>query len=163
MMKRLLVRGAFASLGLAVTLAWWTYNPRGKGPASQSTIPAKIGSGGQMLAIEADSSSPATMRVSFEQLDKPIGEQILLESWEKIPAGTRMWTIDVPPGVGGYIELGADHPNAGDVLTMRVHMNGNLVDEQTDKLDKPLEPNTAFFVQDHFDDYSKAAEEAQKQ
>jgi hypothetical protein len=53
-----------------------------------------------------------------------------------------------------YIELDADHPNAGDTLTMRVHMNGKLADEQTDKLDQPLEPNTAFFVQDHYDDYS---------
>jgi hypothetical protein len=50
-----------------------------------------------------------------------------------------------------------DHPNVGDTLTMRVHMNGKLVDEQTDKLDQPLEPNTAFFVQDHYDDYSLAA------
>jgi hypothetical protein len=40
-------------------------------------------------------------------------------------------------------------------------MNGKLVDEQTDKLDGPLEPNTAFFVQDHNDDYSKAAEQAE--
>ena len=162
-MKRLLVRGAFALLGLAVTLAWWTYGSKGKTPPSQSTIPAKVGSGGQMLEIEAENSTAATMRVSFEQLDKPLGEQILLQSWEKIPAGTRMWTIDVPPGVGGYIELGADHPNAGDTLTMRVHMNGNLADEQTDKLDQPLEPNTAFALQDHFDDYSKAAEQAHQQ
>ena len=156
-MKKLLVRGGLSLLGIAVILAWWTYGPKGKQAPSASHIPSKVGNGGQKLEIEADSSSAATMRVSFEQLDKPAGEQELLESWEKIPAGTQSWSIDVPSGVGGYIGLEADHPNVGDKITMRVRMNGDLVDEQTDNLEKPLEPNTAFFVQDHFDDYSQAA------
>jgi hypothetical protein len=158
-MSKLLVRGGLSLLGIAVTLAWWTYGPKGKQVPSESHIPSKVGSGGQKLEIEAESSSAATMRVSFEQLDKPAGEQQLLDSWEKIPAGAQSWSIDVPSGVGGYIELEADHPNAGDKLTMRVRMNGSLVDEQTDSLEKPLEPNTAFFLQDHFDNYSQAAQE----
>ena len=158
-MSKLLVRGGLSLLGIAVTLAWWTYGPKGKQVPSESHIPSKVGSGGQKLEIEAESSSAATMRVSFEQLDKPAGEQQLLDSWEKIPAGAQSWSIDVPSGVGGYIELEADHPNAGDKLTMRVRMNGSLVDEQTDSLEKPLEPNTAFFLQNHFDNYSQAAQE----
>jgi hypothetical protein len=159
MMRKLLVRGGLSVLGIALTLAWWTYGPKGKSTASESHIPAKIGAGGQTLEIEVESSGPATMRVSFEQLDKPVGEQQLLQSWEKAPGGAHSWSIDVPPGVGGYIELEADHPNPSDTLSMRVRMNGNLVDEQTDKLSSPLEPNTAFFLQDHFDDYSRAAQQ----
>jgi len=144
-------------------LAWWSYGPgsKGKPVTTENHIPSKVGTGGQMLEINAESTSAATMRVSFERLDKPPGEQMILDSLEKIPAGTKSWSIDVPSGVGGYIELDADHPNAGDTLTMRVHMNGKLVDEQTDKLDGPLEQGTAFFVQDHYDDYSKAAEQAE--
>jgi hypothetical protein len=161
-MRKLLIRGGLSLLGTAVMLAWWSYGPHGKsGAAPVNYIPAKVGAGGQMLQVDAESTCAATMRVSFEQLDKPPGEQIILNSSEKVPAGTKSWSIDVPSGVGGYIELEADHPNAGDTLTMRVHMNGKLVDEQTDKLDGPLEPNTAFFVQDHYDDYSKAAEQAE--
>jgi hypothetical protein len=162
-MRKLLIRGGLSLLGLAVTLAWWTYGPAGKQVASQSHIPAKVGDGGQMLEIDTETSSASTMRVSFDQLDKPAGEQQLLDSWEKIPAGSRSWSIDVPGGVGGYIELQADHPKVGDTITMRVHMNGKLVDDQTDRLEKDLEPNTAFFVQDHFDDYSKAEEAEQQQ
>jgi len=157
-MNRLLVRGGLSLLGIAVTLTWWTYGPKGKPAPTESHIPSKVGLGGQLLEIDAENSSAATMRVSFEQLDKPSGQQMLLDSWEKIPAGTRSWSIDVPSGVGGYIELEADHPNAGDKLTMRVHMNHKLVDDQSETLDKPLEANYAFFVQDHFDDYSKAAQ-----
>jgi hypothetical protein len=155
-MNKLLVRGGLSMLGIAVTLAWWTYGPKSKQAPSESHIPSRVAGGGQKLEIEADTSSAATVRASFEQLDKPAGEQLLLESWEKIPAGQRSWSVDVPAGVGGYIELQADHPNAGDKIAMRVRMNGTLLDEQTDTLEKPLEPNTAFFVQDHFDDFSKA-------
>ena len=158
-MSKLIVRGGLSLLGLAVTLAWWTFGPKGKQVPAESQIPPKVGTGGQKLEIETESSSSATMRVSFEQLDKPAGEQQLLNSWEKIPAGSKSWSIDVPSGVGGYIELEAEKPKPGDKITMRVRMNGHIVDDQTDTLDKPLEPNTAFFVQDHFDDYSKAAEQ----
>lgn len=162
-MRKLLIRGGLSLLGMALTLAWWSYGPdsKGKPVPTSNHIPAKVGNGGQMLEIDAESTSAATMKVSFEQLDKPSGEQMLLDSSEKIPAGSKSWTIDVPAGVGGYIELEADHPNAGATVTMRVHVNGRLADEQTDKLDGPLEPNTAFFVQDHYDDYSKAADQAE--
>ena len=131
-MRKLLVRGGLSLFGVVVTLAWFTYGPKGKTVVSSDHIPAKIGIGGQTLKIEAENSSAATMRVSFEDLSKPTGEQRLMESWEKIPAGTRSWSIDLPPGVGGYIELGADHPNAGDTLTMRVRMNGTTRASRTD-------------------------------
>jgi hypothetical protein len=158
-MRRLLIRGGLSLLGTALTLAWWSYGTgsKGKPVPNENHIPSKVSTGGQMLEIDTESTSAATMRVSFERLDKPPGEQIILDSLEKIPAGTKSWSIDVPSGVGGYIELDADHPNVGDTLTMRVHMNGKLVDEQTDTLDQPLEPKTAFFVQNHYDDYSLGA------
>jgi hypothetical protein len=159
-MRKLLIRGGLSALGVVTALLWFSYGPKGKSVASQSHIPTKVGTGGQTLEIDAESSSPATMSVSFDNLSKPIGEQLLLNTWEKIPAGTHSWSIDVPAGVGGYIELDADHPNVGDSLTMRIHMNRKLVDEQSEKLNSPLEPNTAFFLQDHFDDYSNRAPEA---
>lgn len=161
-MRKVLVRGGLLVLGVVAMLAWFTYGPKRKSVASENHIPSKISTGGQTLQIDAESGSPATMRVSFEDLSKPVGKQQLLQSWEKIPAGTRSWSIDVPPGVGGYIELGADHPTTGDTLTMRVRMNGRLLDEQTEKLNAPLEPNTAFFLQDHFDDYSDPAQQANR-
>lgn len=147
-MRRLLIRGGLPLLGTALTLVWWSYGPgsNGKPVSTENHIPSKVGTGGQMLEIDAESTSTATMRVSFERFDKPPGEQIILDSLERIPAGTKSWSIDVPSGVRGYVELDADHPNAGDTLTMRVHMNGKHVDEQTDKLEQPLEPNTAFFA-----------------
>jgi hypothetical protein len=88
-------------------------------------------------------------------LGKPSGQQMLLQSREKIPAGSHNWTIDAPSGVGGHIELEDDHPEPGATLTQRIKINGKEVDQQTDRLNGVLEPNTAFFVQFHADDYSK--------
>jgi hypothetical protein len=159
MIKKLAIRGGLALLGMGATLAWWTLHPGDSNTKSADHIPAKVWAGGNTLDIEVDSSSAATMRVSFTDHEKPAGSQPTLETWEKIPAGARSWSIDVPSGVGGYIEIEADKPNAGDKLTMRVKMNGHSVDEQSEKLEGALQPGTAFFVQDHFDDYSKAMED----
>lgn len=161
-MKKLFLRLAFSALGMAATLLWWTYHDKGSSSRAQSVshIPDKVAAGGNQLEVATETSTASTLRISFEDLSKPTGQQILLEAWEKIPAGSRTWTLDVPSGVGGYIELEADHPNPGDTLTERIRVNGKDIDHQTDRLESPLQPNTAFFVQFHYDDFSKAGEPA---
>jgi hypothetical protein len=153
-MKRLLVGCVLFLLSLAFMRGWWTL--RAKGKQARNLIPAKILDGDQSLEIDTASSTAATLRVSLKQRDQPTGQQILLNAYQKVPAGSRSWMIDIPAGVGGNIKLEADEPKPGDTLSMRVHVNGSLVDEQTDALNQPLLPDTAFFLQDHFDDYSKA-------
>jgi hypothetical protein len=159
-MQKLLIRLGLAVLGLGLSIAWWTIRGNDSKVQSVAKIPVKVLAGGNQLEVFAEASTASTMRISFSDLSKPSGSQQIMQSWEKILAGTRSWTIDVPSGVGGYIELGADHPNAGDTLTVRLKMNGKDVDHQTERLNGALEPNTAFFVQFHYDDYSKAGMEA---
>ena len=72
-----------------------------------------------------------------------------------MPAGTYRWTIDVPGGTGGYVELNAVTPKAGDRLKFRILANGRTVFEDSDELLQPLEPGYAFFVQAYFEDYAK--------
>lgn len=155
-MKRLLLRLGLSVLGTVVTLLWWTYHDKGSSAQSMSHIPAKVADGGNQLVIEVEGSTASTMRIDFEDLSKPVGQQILLNAWEKVPAGPHTWTVDIPSGIGGYIEFEADHPNPGDTLTQRVKINGKEVDSQTDRLDSALEPNTAFFVQFERNDFSQA-------
>ena len=159
-MKRLAIRAGLAVLGMAITLTWWTIHHGDSHSQSSSRIPDKVWSGGHTLEIEVESTSTATMRViSFSQHDKPAGEQQTLETYEMIAAGTRSWTIEVPAHVGGYIEIEAENPNPGNRLAMKVKSNGKLVDEQTEKLDQPLQSGHAFFLQVHYDDYSNAGSE----
>jgi len=155
-MKRILIRLGLSVLGTVITLLWWTYHDTGSKAQSMNHIPAKVAEGGNQLVIEVEGSTASTMRIDFEDLSKPSGQQILLNAWEQVPAGLHTWTVDIPGGVGGYIEFEADHPNPGDTLTQRVRVNGKEVDHQTEKLDSPLQPNTAFFVQFQRDDFSHA-------
>lgn len=159
-MQKLLIRLGLAILGLGISIAWWTIRGNDTKIQSMDKIPAKVLAGGNQLEVFAEASTPSTMRISFSDLSKPSGSQQIMQSWEKIPAGTRTWTIDVPSGVGGYIELGADHPNAGDTLTVRLKLNGKDVNQSTERLNGALEPNTAFFVQFYYEDYSKAGMES---
>jgi len=161
-MTKLAIRAGLAVLGMAITLTWWSMHPGDSHSQSSSRIPDKVWSGGHTLEIEVESTSAATMRVSFSQHDKPAGEQQTLETYEKIAAGARSWTIDVPAHVGGYIEIGADKPSPGDRLAMKVKSNGKLVNEQTEKLDQPLQSGYAFFLQVHYDDYSNAGSEREE-
>ena len=158
-MKKLILRLGLSALGIAATLLWWTYHDTGSSAQSMSHIPAKVGEGGNRLVVETETTTPSTLRITFDDLRKPVGQQILVESREKIPAGPHSWTVDIPSGIGGYIELEADHPNPGDTLTQRIRVNGKEVDSQSDRLDSALQPNTAFFVQFHRDDFSSAEAE----
>jgi len=155
-MKRLLIRLGLLVLGTVVTLLWWTYHDKGSSAQSISHIPVKVGQGGTQLVIEVEGSTSSTVRIDFEDLSKPSGQQILLNAWEKVPAGPHTWTVDIPSGVGGYIEFEADHPNPGDTLSQRLKVNGKEVDSQTERLDSALQPNTAFFVQFQRNDFSRS-------
>lgn len=49
-----------------------------------------------------------------------------------------------------------------DVAENVAKMNGKDVEQQTDRLDGALEPNTAFFVQFYHEDYSKTGSETEE-
>ena len=140
-------------LGLVLVIGWWTItgNRISTAPA-QDRIPASVwGGGGGKLEIEAETSTLATMAVSFSD---ERGERHL-ETYERVSPGTYRWSIDVPSDTGGYVELNADEGKIGDRLKFRVTANGRTVFERSDHLDQPREPGYAFFVQAFFDDYAK--------
>jgi hypothetical protein len=156
-MSRLLKRVLLSVLGMVITLVWWSIRPGHDNHSSVDHIPASVwDGGGGVLTIETDASCPAILRVSFYESEKEYGEGRQLETWEKIPAGARTWTIQVPPGAGGTVELNAESPKVGDRLQYTLKVNGEVVDEQSESLDEELESGYAFAVQTEFDDYGKA-------
>src|SRR5262245_63630413 len=153
-MSRPLKRWLLTLAGMAVTLAWWSIRPGHDNHSSAEHIPASVwDGGGGVLTIATDASCPATLRVSFYESDKEIGQGRQLETWEKIPAGSRSWTIQVPPRASGTVELDAETPKVGDRLRYTLTMNGHVVDEQSQSLDEELASGYAFFLQTMFDDY----------
>ena len=140
-------------LGLVLVLGWWTVtgNMVSTDKAVEK-IPASVfGGGGAKIEIEAETTTPARMMIGFsdEKGDRN------LESFEDVAAGTYRWTIDVPKEIGGYVELNATAPKAGDRLKFRILSNGRTVFEDSDELLQPLEPGYAFFVQAYLEDYAK--------
>jgi hypothetical protein len=64
-----------------------------------------------------------------------------------------------PHGWEAYIEIQADKPKASDKRTLRINSSGNLVNQQTEKLEGPLQSRKAFLVQAFYDDSSNAQKE----
>ncbi|HVN37117.1 MAG TPA: hypothetical protein VMW19_02960, partial [Myxococcota bacterium] len=142
-------------VGLALVLVWWTL--RGAGDAHTETarrIPTVVWDGGAgTLTIHAETTTPAQMRVSFhEQSQDPKAR--LLETYEDVGPGSHSWTIDVAKEVGGTVELSATSPRPGDRLHWTLEAAGNVVDEQNETLEKPLEPGYGFFIQANFEDFA---------
>ncbi len=153
-MGNLFKRGGLAILGLVAVLAYWSLRGDSSSKASEG-IPSQVwGGGAATLAIDVETTAPARFSVTFAERDKQDGR--MLETWTKVAAGSHSWTIDVPSRVGGYIELGAEHPNVGDRLRFGIRVNDRVVSEQSDTLREALQPGYAFFVQAHFEDYSTA-------
>jgi hypothetical protein len=140
-------------LGLVLVLGWWTFTGNMVSTdKAVAKIPASVfGGGAAKIEVEAETTTPARMMIGFSD-DK--GDRHL-ESYEDVAAGTFRWTIDVPSEIGGYIELNANAPKAGDRMKFRVKSNGHTVFEDTQELEQALEPGYAFFVQAYFEDYAK--------
>jgi hypothetical protein len=149
-MGNLLKRGVVSVLGMAAVLAYWSFRGGSSGE-SMDKIPAKVWAGGGQLSIDVETTCPARMSVTFGERDKEDGKS--LEAWQKIPAGRHSWTIDVPPRVGGYIDLTAEEPKVGDRLSWTIRANGRVVDQQSETLEQPLRDGYAFGVQVYVEDY----------
>jgi hypothetical protein len=157
-MTGLIKKAVGAVLGMALVLGYWTFvGGSGTQTESMDTIPAKVWEGGAgTMQIEIESTSPAQMRISFYERSEE-EEAKSVETYEDVPAGLHTWTIDLPANTGGYVELGAVKPKVGDKLSMKVLVNGKVAYEENSTLEQELQPNYAFFVQAHFEDYSRAA------
>jgi hypothetical protein len=148
-LQRFLKRIVLAALGLVVTLAWWSIT--GDGSDEVKGIPATVWEGdGGTLSVEVETATPARFSMSFsDEADRT------MHAWTNVNAGKNQWTVKIPRGAGGYIELGAEEPKVGDRLQWKIYLNGELVDEQSETLEQPLQSGYAFFLQSYYDDYSK--------
>ena len=142
-------------LGLVVVLTWWTIRGDRSPPEEQlQGIPAKVwDGGGGTLAIEVDASTDATLSIDFhERRDGGRNSN----AREKVGPGAHSWSIEIPPNAGGYIEFEADAPQPGAKLSWTIRRDGRSIASGEETLDQPLGKNEAFFLQEYYDDYSKA-------
>jgi hypothetical protein len=150
-------RVGYTVVGVAAVLAYWSLKGSGgRGTTSIEGIPTKVwDGGGGTVVVETEGTMAGRFSMTFSERGK--ADPRSMETWTNVGAGVHSWTVEVPPGVGGYVELGTDTPQLGDRLDLRVRVNGNVVYEDADTLREPLGKGYAFFVQAYMDDYATGA------
>jgi hypothetical protein len=149
-------------LGVALTLGVWTVKGwfTGEANATVAHIPDKAwDGGGGSVVIEAESTDPARVSVTFETRN-PVdsADHKMLETWERIGPGQHTWTIEVPAGVGGTAEVDAEGPQVGSRVRVAVKIGGRTVAEDSLVLHEPLRGGDGFFAQVHLEDYATGKE-----
>ncbi len=157
MLKKLVMTVA----GVAVMLAYWSIKARfssGDDPSVKSgSIPAKVlGGGGGLIDIEAEASGEGVVSVIFESNNDGVGDNQhkFVETWEKISPGVHNYTIDVPPNMGGSIEVRMDDPPVGSKVRATFKLHGSTVAEDIQTLPEPLKPGYGFTAHVQVEDYT---------
>ena len=157
-MDGLAKRFVMGVLGVAVMLGFWTVKGwvTGEAGATVSHIPDKVwDGGGGTIVVEAESSDPARVSISFET-NTPIdsADHKMLETWERVGPGLHTWSIDVPAGVSGTAEVDAEAPRPGSKVRVAVKVGDRTAAEDGLVLDGPLKAGEGFFAQVHLEDYA---------
>ena len=154
----LIKRAVIAVLGTVATLAWWTFRGPPDHTEMLSEVPAVVWEGGTPVTIAASNSHEGKLHLSFNRKN-PKGDtepDISLEANVKLAPGDHTYTIQVPPAVHGYVELGIDAPPVGAKAAVKVHVGDKVAAEDEAQLDAPLEKGYAFFAQIYMQDYAAA-------
>jgi hypothetical protein len=146
-----------SALGLIAVLAYWTitghHTTTNTGP---TRMPTKfLNGGGGTLTIDADSSSPATLRYTLHGPLVDGSAKDKVEGYEELGAGPHSWTTEIAPNTGVYLEWEARNPQPGARLNWTVKLNGKEIDTQQDTLQGALKANEAFFIQYEREDVTR--------
>lgn len=141
-------------LGVAATLTWWTFTGSGGGDAEQfDELPAVVfDGGGGTFTITFETNAEAVFKANFSQWDELDDESREIYAQETFSPGRWIETVEVPRDGYVYFEVGVPDPEPGASLSWTVSFDGTLVYEESESLDKPLEPGYAFFVNFEVDD-----------
>jgi hypothetical protein len=154
-MSSIVKRVLFSVLGVAVMLAWWTIRgDSGSNTKVQKSIPAKVwDGGGGTISVELETTVAGKMSIGFEERVEKDARSLQTE--EHVAPGKHLWSVEVPTNAGGYIEFDAEAPKVGDKMSWVVRHNGNQIAHDDMTLQEELKPGYAFFLQEHYHDYSK--------
>lgn len=153
-------------LGIALVLVWWTLRGPAKDPnhtIQETKIPEMYWEGGNhVLTIDASTTTDSTVSLSL-QSPKPGGkpdESRWQEAFEPMAPGAKTWTVHFPDNTQfGTAELEAKNPKVGDKISWSILLDGQMIQQDEYVLDKPLEPNTAMFLQISLEDFLKPADD----
>jgi len=91
----------------------------------------------------------------FEATAKNNGTPVRsLDTYQKVPAGSHSWSVDVPSAVGGDLEFEAEQPKPGSHLKWTVRCGSRILAENSETLNSALQGNEAFFLKFDSEDFA---------
>ena len=143
-------------IGVALTLAWWSFRCDHKSVPTSDKIPAVVfGGGGGAVTVSFDVSGPAVLRASFGHgKNGKGGHDQRLDAYPKFPAGHHEVTFDAAPETWSSLELELERPSPGATLSWSVTAGGREVHRHSEALKGALAANEAFFDNVEFEDVS---------
>jgi hypothetical protein len=143
-------------IGVALTLAWWSFRGEHKSvPTSDRIPPVVFGGGGGPVTVSFDVSGPAVLRASFGHgKNGKGGHDQRLDAYPKFPAGHHEVTFEAAPETWSSLELELERPSPGATLSWSVTAGGREVHRHSEALSGALAANEAFFDNVEFADVS---------
>jgi hypothetical protein len=142
--------------GVALFMMWTNVSSSDGASAYASTIPATVfDGGGGSLEVEFTTNQPAELGFAFERYDERADEARELGGSESFEPGTHRRAIDVSPSTYLYLELGVPDAEPGAEISWSVSIDGRVVMRASDRLEEPLGPGYAFFIQAEADDITQ--------
>lgn len=144
-MKRMAIKAGLSVFGVLLMLGYWTFfdkKPVSKGGGSH--IPDTVlGGGGDQLVIDIDVNGNAEVGMMVDKPHAPNVDQPFEEWYQKVEPGHHTFTVELAPKTSGTIDLRALDPQIGNKLSWTVTRAGKQIAQETDTLDKALQPGYA--------------------
>ena len=141
---------------VALFMMWTSVSPSDGASRHLPAVPATVfDGGGGMLGVEFTTNQPADLAFGFERYDGAADEARDVGGSERFDPGTHSRTIDVSPSTYLYLELGVPDAEPGAEISWTISIDGRAVMRASDRLDEPLRPGYAFFLQAEADDIAQ--------
>ena len=122
-----------------------------------SELPAMVFSGGGgALTLRMETTDPATLHATFEEWEEQGNGQVTV--LQSLAAGSHELTVEVPTGTYLYFELTVPAATPGARLEWTVLLDGQVVVQQDDTLDEPLQGDLVFSLEFAADDVADVRE-----
>jgi hypothetical protein len=135
-----------SALGLVLFIGWISVTGGDdEGHVEQlAELPAAVfDGGGGMVGIELELNEPAELHATFERWDEN-DESETVSVVRSLEPGDHSFEVDLSEDAYAFFQVGIDEPPVGAEMSWRVTLDGELLTEETQQLDKPLDPRYAF-------------------
>lgn len=149
-----------SALGLVLFIGW--INLKGGDDEVHvehlTELPAAVfDGGGGVVGIELELNEPAELHATFERWNES-DESETVSVVRVLEPGDHSFEVDLSEDAYAFFQVGMDEPPVGAEMSWRVTLDGELLNEETQRLDEPLDPRYAFALIQEIEDVVELAD-----